>query len=76
MKKILLAVSICFFNFGCGKFSGSIAKNASVTSYLYVGTTSGLSISQDNGISWVTTTAGWNGFANTNFIRTVFFQSF
>jgi hypothetical protein len=40
-------------------------------SYVYVGTNAGLSISSDGGISWVTTTSGWNGFANSNLVTSV-----
>jgi hypothetical protein len=68
-----LLVAICFLNLSCGKFAGSISKYVAPKTYVYAGTsTGGLSISSDGGGSWITTTAGTNGFASNNNVQSVF----
>ncbi|MCP4520833.1 MAG: T9SS type A sorting domain-containing protein [Cytophagales bacterium] len=39
---------------------------------VYAGTSEGLSISSDGGLSWITTTKGQNGFANSSGIKSVY----
>jgi hypothetical protein len=70
---VLLLATICYFSVSCGKFTGSVQKNVAYSTYVYAGPTSGgLSISQDGGISWVTTTKNWNGFANSSIVGCIF----
>jgi hypothetical protein len=51
----LLLTTICFINLSCGYFAGSTSsKNIAPKTYVYAGTNGGgVSISQDNGLSWV-----------------------